>query len=158
MSKNFAIFSLFFALFVSTSFAQETFTNEAAKVSITLPAGWMYEADGTDISAYPKAGGFFVHFSVINADDLTTALGEVDKMLDAQVKNLTLGEAKKYDVNGMNGIFVEGTADGVLMAVGVIDTPVEKSSLFVGAWGAPETVEKYAQDVLSIFNSIAPAK
>lgn len=157
MSKMLTVILLTLVFLSVPNFAQETFTNEAAKVSVTLPAGWMYEASGADIMAYLKEGGFMVHFSVLKADDLGAALAEVDKMLSAQVANLKLGDAKDYNVNGMSGRFVEGNADGVLLAIGVIDTPVANSSLMVGAWGAPETVEKYAADVMSIFNSISPA-
>lgn len=157
MSKRISILFLFLAFFTVSNFAQETFTNADAKVSVTLPAGWMYESDENGMIAYPEEGGFVVHFSVLGADDLSAALDEVDKMLASQVSSLELGDGQAYDVNGMSGIFVEGNADGILLTIGVIDTPVAGKSLMVGAWGAPETVEKYAADVMSIFNSISPA-
>lgn len=157
MSKSISLFILFFALIALPGFAQETFTNADAKVSVTLPAGWMYESDANGIIAYPAEGGFAVHFNILGADDLSAALDEVDKMLAAQVSDLQLGEGQVVDVNGMSGIVVEGTADGILMAIGIIDTPVAGKSLMVGAWGAPETIEKYAADVQSIIHSISPA-
>ncbi|MBK7867195.1 MAG: hypothetical protein IPJ75_09500 [Ignavibacteriales bacterium] len=136
--------------------AGETFTNEAAQVSVALPEGWMYETADGSITAYPKEGGFLVHFNTLKVDELGAALAEVDKMLSADVKDLKLGEAKAYDVNGMKGQFVEGTADGVLLAVGVLDTPVENTSLMVGAWGAPESVKKYEKEILWIFQNVKP--
>lgn len=157
MSKSISLFILFFALIALPGFAQETFTNADAKVSITLPAGWMYESDENGIIAYPAEGGFAVHFNILGADDLSAALDEVDKMLSEQVTDLQLREGQAYEINGMSGVFVEGSADGILLAIGVIDTPVAGKSLMVGAWGAPETIEKYAADVQSIFHSIAPA-
>jgi hypothetical protein len=81
MSKSISLFILFFALIALPGFAQETFTNEEAKVSVTLPAGWMYESDANGIIAYPAEGGFAVHFNILGADDLSAALDEVDKML-----------------------------------------------------------------------------
>jgi predicted Zn-dependent protease len=157
MSKSISLFILFFALIALPGFAQETFTNADAKVSVTLPAGWMYESDANGIIAYPAEGGFAVHFNILGADDLSAALDEVDKMLAAQVSDLQLGEGQAYEINGMSGVFVEGSADGILLAIGVIDTPVAGKSLMVGAWGAPETIEKYAADVQSIIHSISPA-
>jgi hypothetical protein len=157
MSKSISLFMLFFALIALPGFAQETFTNEDAKVSITLPAGWMYESDANGIIAYPAEGGFAVHFNILGADDLSAALDEVDKMLAEQVTDLQLREGQAYEINGMSGVFVEGSADGILLAIGVIDTPVAGKSLMVGAWGAPETIEKYAADVQSIIHSISPA-
>jgi predicted Zn-dependent protease len=157
MSKRIALFSALFILFVVPNFAQETFTHQAAKISVTLPAGWMYEAADGGITAYPEEGGFFVYLQVLHVDALDAALDEVDKMLNSKMDNVQLGNAQDYDVNGMSGIFVEGTADGLLMAVGVIDTPVSSSSLMVGAWGTPDVVEKYQSEIMSIFNSISPA-
>ncbi|MBE2280436.1 MAG: hypothetical protein IAE91_08600 [Ignavibacteriaceae bacterium] len=157
MSKKLFILSFIFAILAVPNFAQETFTHPTAAVSITLPAGWMYEADGDNMIAYPEEGGFAITFSVINVDDVDAALEEVDAMLQSQVENLELGEGQAYDVNGMAGIFVEGNADGVLLAVGVIDCPVEGACLMVGAWGDPEIIEKYGADILGIFNSISPA-
>ncbi|MBK8660278.1 MAG: hypothetical protein IPN18_00035 [Ignavibacteriales bacterium] len=136
--------------------AGETFTNEAARVSVALPEGWMYETGDGSITAYPKEGGFVVHFNTLKVDELDAALTEVDKMLEADVKDLKLGEATEYDVNGMKGKFVEGTADGVLLALGVLDTPVENTSLMVGAWGAPESVKKYEKEILWIFQNVKP--
>jgi predicted Zn-dependent protease len=104
MSKSISLFMLFFALIALPGFAQETFTNEEAKVSVTLPAGWMYESDANGIIAYPAEGGFAVHFNILGADDLSAALDEVDKMLAAQVSDLQLGEGQAYDVNGMSGV------------------------------------------------------
>lgn len=136
--------------------AGETFTNEAAQISVALPEGWMYETGDGSIIAYPKEGGFLVHFNTLKVDELDAALAEVDKMLEADVKDLKLGEATEYDVNGMKGKFVEGTADGVLLTVGVLDTPVENTSLMVGAWGAPESVNKYEKEILWIFQNVKP--
>ncbi|MBK7868251.1 MAG: hypothetical protein IPJ75_15395 [Ignavibacteriales bacterium] len=157
MSKRISILFLFLALFAIPNFAQETFTNSEAKVSVTLPAGWVYEAEGNSIIASPAEGGFAVHFNVIGVDDLGAALAEVDKMLAAQVADLKLGEGQVVDVNGMGGIVVEGTADGILLAIGIIDTPVAGKSLMVGAWATPETLQKYAADVQSILHSISAA-
>ena len=120
MSKKIISFLVLAVLFAMPNFAQETFTHEAAKISVTLPAGWMYETSDNGISAYPSEGGFFVYFQVIHADALDAALDEVDKMLNEQMQSVELGQAQDYDVNGMSGIFVEGTADGLLMAVGVM--------------------------------------
>ncbi|MBK7867194.1 MAG: hypothetical protein IPJ75_09495 [Ignavibacteriales bacterium] len=158
MSKKIISFLVLIVLFVMPTFAQETFTHAKLKFSVTLPAGWMYETSDNGISAYPKEGGFFVYFQVIPADGVDAALSEVDKILSQQMQNVKLGEAQDYDVNGMSGVFVEGTADGLLMAVGVIDTPVASSSLMVGAWGTPEVVEQYQQDIMFIFNNISPVQ
>lgn len=157
MSKKIISFLVLAVLFAMPNFAQETFTHEASQISVTLPAGWMYETSDNGISAYPEEGGFFVYFQVLRVDALDAALDEVDKILNEQMQSVELGQAQDYDVNGMQGIFVEGTADGILMAVGVIDTPVANSSLMVGAWGAPDVVEKYQSDIMLIFNSISPA-
>lgn len=157
MSKKLFILSFLLAVLAVPNFAQETFTHPVAKVSVTLPAGWMYEADGDNMIAYPEEGGFAIHLTILNADDVDGALGEVDAMLSAEVDNLELGEGEAYDVNGMSGVFVEGNADGILLAVGVIDCPVDGICLMVGAWGEPDSVEKYGSVILEIFNSISPA-
>jgi hypothetical protein len=157
MYKSLSILFLFLLLIGTSGFAQETMTNSEAQVSITLPAGWVYEADGNDLIASPADGGFEIHLTIMNAEDVDAALAGVDDMLQSQVENLELGEGELVDVNGMPGIFVEGTADGVLILVGVIDTPVEGVCLMVGAWGDPEVVEQYADIIYEIFSSISPA-
>ena len=136
--------------------AGETFTNEAAQVSVDLPAGWMYEAKDGGISAYPEGGGFYVHFQTLNVDELDAALAEADKFLASEVKDLKLGDAQDLTVNGMTAKVVEGTADGMEVSFGVVDTPVENISLFVGAWGAPDAVKKYQKEITFILQSLKP--
>ncbi len=136
----------------------ETFSNEAAQVSIDLPAGWKYEAKDGGLSAEPAEGGFFVHFQTLQGDELNAALDEADKVLAKEVKDLKLGEAKDVEVNGMPAKVVEGTADGMEVSFGVVNTPVENLSLLVYGIGAPETVKKYEKDITFILQSLKPLK
>lgn len=134
----------------------ETFTNEAAQVSVDLPEGWMYEAKDGGIAAFPEGGGFYVHFQTLNAGELDAALAEADKFLASEVKDLKLGDPQDLTVNGMTAKVVEGTADGMEVSFGVVDTPVENMSLFVGAWGAPDAVKKYEKEIQFILQSLKP--
>ncbi len=158
MLKKLFFFAILPAILSTQIFAQETFTNEAAKVSVTLPAGWMYETTEGGIIAHPEAGGFAVYFQVIGSDDLSAALDEVDQSLNKNFTNLQWAEAVSRDVNGMSAITVDGTADGILLAVGVMDTPAPNTTLMVGAWGAPEVIEQYANDIQLILGSISPVQ
>lgn len=158
MLKKLFFLAILPVIFSSQIFAQETFTNEAAKVSVTLPAGWMYEAKDGGIVAHPEEGGFAVFLQVLPGDDLSAALEEVDKSLSASYTNLVWGEGVKRDINGMSAVTVDGTADGIVLTVGVIDTPAPQKTLMVGAWGTPDVVEKYMNDISLILTSIAPAK
>ncbi|MBK6679961.1 MAG: hypothetical protein IPG53_08005 [Ignavibacteriales bacterium] len=157
MSKRISILFLFLALFAIPNFAQETFTNSEAKVSVTpLPVGCMKQKV-TQLLLPPLKVDLQFILMLLALTILEQHFAEVDKMLAAQVSNLQLAEGQVVDVNGMGGIVVEGTADGILLAIGIIDTPVAGKSLMVGAWATPETLQKYAADVQSILHSISAA-
>lgn len=146
-------------LFITSSvFGQETLTHADAGVSITLPAGWYYETEGDDMTAYSEDGAVAMSFSVLNASDIDAALEEVDKMIASQFENVSLGDAENIDLNGMNTILLEGKADGLEIAFEIIDTPISGVSLFLSAWGVPDAVEKYSSDIELIFGSISPSR
>ncbi|MBK6682401.1 MAG: hypothetical protein IPG53_21575 [Ignavibacteriales bacterium] len=83
----------------------------------------MYESRCKRNNNLPCRVGFAVHFNILGTDDLSAALDEIDKMLGEQVTDLQLREGQAYEINGMSG-YCEGSADGILLAIGVIDTPV----------------------------------
>lgn len=134
----------------------ETFTNEAAQVSVDLPEGWKYEQTEGGLSAEPAEGGFIVHFQTLQGDELSAALDEADKVLAKEVKDLKLGEVQDLEVNGMPAKVVDGTADGMEVSFGVVNTPVENLCLLVYGFGAPETVKKYQKDITFILQSLKP--
>ncbi len=136
----------------------ETFTNEAAKVSVALPAGWYYTSDENSMTAHSADSLFAVNFTIIKADALDAALAEVDKALASELKNLKLGEAKDEEINGMKGRYIEGTADGLEVYLGLIDTPAEKTTMFINAYAAPEALKKYEKELDYIFKNIKPVK
>ena len=136
----------------------ETFTDEAAQVSVALPAGWYYTTDEKSMTAHSADSLFAVNFVVLKEDELEAAMKELDKYLGSDVKNLKLGEAKDEDINGMKGKSIEGTADGLELYLGLINTPAEKTSLFINAWAAPEALKKYAKELEYIFKNIKPLK
>lgn len=158
MLKKLFFFAILPAIFATQIFAQETFTNQDAMVSVTLPAGWMYEAKDGGIVAYPQEGGFSVFLQVLPGDDLDAAIEEVDKALSARYKNLVWDNGISRDINGMSAITFDGTADGIVLTVGVLDTPATGKTLMVGAWGTPDVVQKYMNDISLILTSIAPAQ
>jgi predicted Zn-dependent protease len=141
-----------------TPVSGETFTNEAAKVSIALPEGWYYEADETSMIAHSADSSLAVNFIILKAEELDAAMAEVDKSLAADVKNLKMGEAKDEEINGMKGRYIEGTADGLEVYMGLIDTPVANTTLFINAFAAPEALKKYEKELEYIFKNIKPVK
>ncbi|MBK7866512.1 MAG: hypothetical protein IPJ75_05710 [Ignavibacteriales bacterium] len=135
MLKKFALIAfLFTAFFVNTNFAQETFTQPDAQVSVTLPAGWEYETTDKTMMASPKEGGFFVYFKVLSVDDLGVALEQADAILAETVTNMKLGEAKADVVNGMNAISVEGTGDGTLFLLVYLILLLQTLQCSFGRW------------------------
>ncbi len=158
MLKKFFFLAILPAIFSTQIFAQETFTHEAAQVSVTLPAGWIYENTEGGIVVHPSEGGFAVFLQVLSGDDLSASLAAADQELQANYTNLQWGEAVARDVNGMSAITVDGTADGILLTVGVIDCPAPNTTLMVGAWGTPDVIERYANDIMLILGSISPAQ
>lgn len=157
MMKKLLFFAILPAIFATQIFAQETFTNESAMVKVTLPAGWNYENTDGGIVAHPDGGGFAVFLQVFPGDDLSVALDEVDKSLAESYSNIKWENAVTRDINGMSAITVDGTADNLLLVVGVIDTPAPDKTLMVGAWGTPDVIQKYEKDITLILTSIAPA-
>lgn len=149
---------LLFIFFANTNFAQETFTQSDAQVSVTLPAGWQYETQDKMMIASPSEGGFFVYFKVLHVDALDAALGEADEILAGQFKDIKLGDARNEVVNGMNAISVSGTADGAQLFIGVLDTPAANISLLVWAMGTDDIITKYSNDIATILTSIQPAQ
>ncbi|GAB1349676.1 hypothetical protein MASR1M107_18900 [Ignavibacteriales bacterium] len=136
----------------------ETFTDSSAQVSVALPAGWYYTTEETTMTAHSPDSTFAVNFVILKEDELDAAMKELDKYLGSDVKNLKVGEAKDEDINGMKGKYIEGTADGLEVYLGLINTPAEKTSLFINAWAAPEALKKYSKELEYIFKNIQPLK
>lgn len=136
----------------------ETFTNEQAKVSVNLPEGWYYEADENNIIASPEGGGFEVHFETLQADQADAALAQVVDVLNNDFKNVVMGDPIDLDIDGMKGAYFKGTADGLKIAVGLVDTPVPGTMLYIGAWGDPSVIEKYDKEINYIFNNVKALK
>ena len=157
MLKKLFFFAILPAIFATQIFAQETFTNESAMVKVTLPAGWNYENTDGGIVAHPDGGGFAVFLQVFPGDDLATAIDEVDRSLAESYPNIKWEAAVSRDVNGMSAITVDGSTADLLFVIGVIDTPAPDKTLMVGAWGTPDVIQKYEQDITLILTSIAPA-
>ncbi len=146
-------------LFLASSiYSQESFTHPEAHITVTLPAGWMYEADETKLTASTEDESLAFTFSVLNSDDMDAALEEIDAMLNADFEEIVLGDAEEMDFNGLYGILIEGTADGLECAFAVIDSPVEGLSMLMSGWAAPEVIETYSEDIGLILNSISPAE
>jgi len=158
MKKTFLSVVSIVLLFSITIPAQETFTYKASGIDITLPAGWFYEIEDENMTAYTEDETLGVNFTVLKAADIDAALTEVDYMLDTEFDNLEIGEAEDIDVNGMYGVWVDGYADGVELLFAVIETPKNRSNLLVMAWGLPEVIDKYAADIRLIITSIEPSK
>jgi len=158
MKKTFLSVISLFLIFDITISAQETFTHKASGIDITLPAGWFYEIEGENMTAYTEDETLGVNFTVLKAADIDAALTEVDYMLDTEFDNVEIGEAEDIDVNGMYCVWVDGYADGVELLFAVIQTPKNKSNLLVMAWGLPEVIDKYAADIRLIITSIEPSK
>jgi len=136
----------------------ETFTDEAAQVSVALPAGWYYTTEEKGMTAHSADSLFAVNFTILKEDELDAAMKELDKYLGSDVKNLKLGEATDVDFNGMKGKSIAGTADGLELYLGLINTPAEKTSLFINAWAAPEALKKYSKELEYIAKNIKPVK
>lgn len=136
----------------------ETFTNEAAMVSVALPEGWFYEATENSMVAHSADSLFAVTFLILKADELDAAMAEVDKSLAADIKNLKMGEPKDEEINGMKGRYIEGTADGLEVYMALIDTPAENTTMFINAFAAPEALKKYEKELDFIFKNIKPVK
>ena len=151
-TKIFSLLAVCFILSSTTIFAQESFTHPEAYITVTLPAGWMYEADETSLTATTEDETLAFTFSVLNSDDMDAALGAIDDMLNSSFSDITIGEAVEMDFNGLYGIFIDGTADGLECAFAVIDSPVEGLSMIISGWAAPEVIEAYSEDIQLIKN------
>ena len=147
---------LILVLFSISISAQETFVHEDAGVSITLPAGWYYESDENSLIVYSEDETVAMSFSILNSTNLDNSLTEVDDMLKSEYDSIELGEAEEMEVNGLNAIWIDGTADELEMAFLIVDSPYEEVILFVSAWGNPESIENHMEEVKMIFNNIAP--
>jgi predicted Zn-dependent protease len=153
------LFSVLLLVFLTSSiFSQESFTHPEAYITVTLPAGWMYEADETTLTATTEDESLAFTFSVLETDDMDAALDAIDEMLAADFEEISLGEAEEVDFNGLYGIIIEGTADGLECAFAIIDSPVEGISMLMSGWAAPEVLEAYGEDIGMILNSISPAE
>lgn len=156
--KSTVLIIICFLFLASNIHSQESFTHPEAQITVTLPAGWMYEADETSLTATTEDESLAFTFSVLNSDDMDAALEQIDDMLAAQFDQVSIGEAEEMDFNGLYGIFIDGTADGLECAFAVIDSPVEGVSMLMSGWAAPEVIEMYLEDIGLILGSISPAE
>lgn len=158
MKKNFALIAVLTTIIISQSLiAQETFTHPEANVSVTLPAGWLYEIDGPDMIVSTEDETLILTFSIVDSDDIEIALEEIDKMLAETFEEVTINDPEELNFNGLTGIWIDGTADELECVFIIIETPAVSNNLLISGWASPDVIESYINDLEMMIASISPA-
>jgi predicted Zn-dependent protease len=158
--KNILVSLFVFALlFTATQFvsAQETFTHPTAHVSVTVPGGWHYEANGTTMTMYPSSKDLAVVFNVIDASAIDAAVEKAVNDINSSFPGATVNSPSQVMVNGMTASEITGTTtDGRQFSYALLVTPSAKV-LEVAFVANSEQVSKYTTELALIVGSIKPA-
>jgi hypothetical protein len=160
MKKISAVIS-FLILFSLSSFAQETFTHEAAGVQITVPGGWTYEQGDNDITFYPPDKDFFVIVALHEPVGVEKLVEDLFNALERSYIDIKMDPPSDDEQNGMKGWSLAGTAKTkenevqVVIAYGMYATPKDKI-LELGVIATPNILEKYNTELNMISKNIKP--
>jgi hypothetical protein len=161
MRKLFASFFLAASLIAVPALA-ETLTHKVAKVSIGVPANWHSSKDGDVLTLSDKNDDVAASFVVVDSGSIKKAAKAAGKELAKKIKDLKLGKEEKININGMEGVMVDG--DGRLngkdidLAIIVIDTPNDDKDLMIIALGEDEKIAKHKKEIKYLFDHIEPLK
>ena len=134
----------------------QKFTHQESGVQFELPKGWNAKPDGEVITVSSPDDSLQVVFWVPDEDSFDAAVKALDKELDKTIKNMkTSGKPTQDTHNGMPHYGETGTGDvnGVTIMWSV-DVLAAKKPLIILTFGAPELMQKYADDYLKLVNSI----
>jgi len=157
-----SIFSLAVAavVFATPALAGETLTNQAARVTVTVPDTWKSKVDGTVLTLMDKKGDTAVAFTLVDAGDLKDASKRLGASLGQKVQNLKWVREEKVDVNGMKGVELDG--DGFIdkkdhdLAVLILDTPNPDKDLLVIAIAEDAVLAKHRKEIKFVFRNLKP--
>jgi hypothetical protein len=143
---------------LAASVAQDprTFSHKDAGVEFTLPKGWSAKPDGEVITASSGDDAVQMVFWVPEADTFDAAVKELDKELGKTVKNTKITSKGKQDIhNGMPHYGESGTGEveGVTIAWSV-DVLASKKPVLILTFAAPQLLEKHADDLVKLIQSI----
>jgi len=153
-----AVFVLSF-VFISQNlvFSQESFTHPDAKVTITVPGGWMYEISGSNLTMYPKSKAIALAFNIMDASGIDAAVQKAVSDIKTHFPTAHIGDPTSHDVNGMTGFSLAGdTPEGMAFSYTLFVTPSAKV-MEVGFAAQKDAFGKYASDIVTIVNGITPA-
>lgn len=145
-------------LLPAPTFAQDqrTFTHKEAGVEFTLPKGWTAKPDGEVITASSADDAVQMVFWVPEADTFDAAVKELDKELGKTVKNTKITSKGKQDIhNGMPHYGESGTGEveGATI-VWSVDVLASKKPVLILTFAAPQLLEKHADDLVKLIQSI----
>jgi len=155
------------ALVVNPVFA-DTITHKSARVSITVPSGWIYSSKNDTITLQAgsettdEGDDVFMSFTSVPDRSIKDAVKLAASALGDKVSKLTWEDPKEVTIHGMKGVLFKG--DGWIgkmnidLALLALDTPSKENDLLVIAFGADAAVARHSGEIDTIFNSITPKR
>jgi predicted Zn-dependent protease len=160
MKKLIPVLFVFVLMLVSQNlvFSQESFTHPEAKVTITVPGGWVYEINGNSLTMYPQEKELAIGFNIIDATEMEAAAQKAKNDLKIYFPDAKFDTPTESNINGMNAYTVAGaTPGGTNFSYTLLVTPVSKI-MEIGYVGSKEAVGKYLSDIALIITGIKPAE
>ncbi len=138
----------------------ERIEHKAARVAITVPAGWKKKQDGDVLTVMDPNEDVAAAFSVVDESALGEVTNSIGQNLGARIQNLHFGKQDEIEINGMKGVAIDGDGqmDGVnvdLMVV-VIDTPAPGKAMMILALAEDAKLERHRRELKALFQSITP--
>ncbi|HEY8072579.1 MAG TPA: hypothetical protein VIF62_00675 [Labilithrix sp.] len=159
-----SIFSFAVAAFViaTPALAGETLTNQAARVTVTVPDNWKAKPNGEELTLMDKKEDTAVALTLIDSGDLKDASKRLGASLSSKIQKLVWIKEEKVDVNGMKGIELigDGRLDGkdIDLAVLILDTPNPDKDLLVLAIAEDAVLAKHKGEIKFVFRNLKPIK
>ncbi|HNV72660.1 MAG TPA: hypothetical protein PKO06_23325, partial [Candidatus Ozemobacteraceae bacterium] len=134
-----------------------TIPHEEAQVQIWVPDGWVQKSEGADLTAQTPKGDISIVYSVIEAENLKTALDQAEADIRKEVGEFEISEPKEKTHNGMQMLDFDGTAmEGRMdLSISLFKTPSGKI-LAIYAFAAAGSVEKHQDDLIKMISEVKP--
>lgn len=155
------LLTLFTALIVVTALSAKDYPNPAAGVTVSIPNNWNVEMDEGFLEAMSPNEAVALLFFELEADDVDSALEELEGVVDEMVDELTEeGEPEEFSHNGMEGVYADaaGTIEGEPVSLGLmmLKSPKGKMILILGLSADNEITDKDDAALEKIFESLRP--
>jgi len=173
MRKVSMLVAVVFSVFMMTSsmFAAQviTYPADAPVFSIEFPDKWAVEIDSEEDAVYATSPDEEIELDIwalpeedVKADvdaSIKAAAEDIDVLLAEYVKDVKLGDAQDFEVNGVKFVEFPGTAkyiedDSDVNISAAFFSPDGEAVFVLLYWGTAEDEQAYADDLKAIVQSV----